>query len=106
MNPKAPDDIRLALGKIKPIYYCAFQKGDETLMFIFSPDRGDLKIQQPLVSSTPEYGFVQIFADTSQSDAYNLLSRNLYPLEEPSNAITGEKNLSWLVFSYFDTTDE
>ncbi|MFW5720684.1 MAG: hypothetical protein ACOCXT_06690 [Candidatus Dojkabacteria bacterium] len=104
-----PDDLKRAVNRYQLNVLVLFQKGDHSLMFGGKPgSQGLPTITQPIISTDPQYGEVQIWGDRSgyYTTVQRALNDGYYPLTAPVDKVTGEKKPSWLVYKFFDALPE
>lgn len=104
-----PDDLKRALLDYRLSYFAIFQKDSHWLMFQGERSPSGLpKVTQPIISTDPQYGEVQIWGDRSGyfSTVQRALDQGFYPLDPPVDQVTGDRNTSWLVYEFFDALPE
>jgi hypothetical protein len=103
-----PNNLKSALNQYQVSYFVLLQKDNHSLLFTGKPgNNGTTKINQPIISTDPEYGEVQIWADRSGYTTVQVaLDNGYYPLTVPVDTISGEKKPSWLVYKFFDALPE
>ena len=104
-----PDDLKRAVLDFRLDYFAIFQKENHWLMFNGERSSSGLpKVTQPIVSTDPQYGEVQIWGDRSGyfSSVQRALDQGFYPLDPAVDRVTGERNTSWLVYKFFDALPE
>jgi hypothetical protein len=104
-----PDDLKRAVNSYQLNFFVLFQKGDHSLMFGGKPGSQAVPtITQPIISTDPQYGEIQIWGDRSgyYTTVQRALNNGYYPLTAPVDKVTGEKKSSWLVYKFFDALPE
>ena len=104
-----PDGLKRAVNSYQLNFFVLLQKGDHSLMFGGKPGSQAVPtITQPIISTDPQYGEIQIWGDRSgyYTTVQRALNDGYYPLIAPVDKVTGEKKPSWLVYKFFDALPE